>query len=85
MEQGDFTLRHPPKESNFRTYLENRIERGITFFGVRKEWSLLNAKCFELFGFKLAKKFPGLVRLIETTDEVNLKQKVHKFSIDEIK
>ena len=46
LEQGDFTQSHPPKESNFRTYFLNRIERGITFFGVRKEWSLINAKCF---------------------------------------
>ena len=85
MEQGDFTADHPPKESHFRTYFENRIERGITFFGVRKEWSFLNAKVFDMFGFKMAKKFPELVRLIETTDDVSLKARQHKFELEEIK
>ena len=83
--QGDFTDDHPPKESNFRTYLENRMERGITFFGLKKEWSFLQAKCFQLFGFKLTKKFPSLLRLLESSDSVNLKQKLHKFQLSEIK
>ena len=43
-----------------------RVERGITFFGVRKEYHYLNSKCFELFGFKISKKYPSVARFMES-------------------
>ena len=41
--------------------------------------------CQEIFGFKIAKKFPDLIQIIEGTDDVTLKQKQSRFDLEEIK